>query len=901
MAVNFNPFSFFQGVDAPPEINLFDHLGDLLARNEYRKACNIAIHILKNTNLLNNDIPRFYEQLNTLIPNLNRDQFERVKSHLQPLLDHSAERVNEQYMLAMTLGRKEVDLQPIHRFDPNGQNENIREFSQYFEAMDYFAKALQLVRSMGGDELEVRTAMYQLLIRSYLHTGIYVNCLIYLHNNRRYDDFERVLGDVLVWVQSMEGGIFAREYGDQARAVVKRILDNDIQGRMNGIINQFFEEVDERIPLQGPRHNYTRLQDLRVHRGEHLGRIGAEVEDHNRNEYIHRMRAFQGGFTSHIRSFFQHLFNEARGFLKPLPCDVDIRLIGAAGRDEFFDFSSLKIMVLIDEERAGIRDFLAMILQFIELQVRSFGETPVEIQFTAIEGGNQLGLCFDRSFRVGDQDKLVRTPRDMAELQQNIASADGDYPTAQQMTLQSQTIHLNAEGDNGTPLFQRFQRELRNRLTDDAHNTQLTNAQYLALSYIRKNASRFCNYRLPVETLNTINLKNDMILPITSLLSTLGLIWDIPATNSLDIIDALLAQNRITDRTHGLMKFAVAKLYEIRLRNHERHSQRNDHLHPAVEGERHIIEIDWLVLFPIYDSLRKIFPRRWCGNHPCERDVDRLNQLFDRFDSVDILVNEMVHTKWGFGYFPAIKAIVSNLVGRNAADGDHIALLNTLTLSYYRNCFVQEYCRELREKRRNVLAGQMASVALVRENHAINAFGLNGDGNHVLQSTIDLSNRVIFLIPERDGQFRSLTTLRLAHNQIRELPRALTNCRRLRELDISHNRLASLPDEIGSLEQLRTLRLQHNRLRTIPASFSNLRLERVDLAHNELCALPDGFRFVDQWMHPRLQEVDLRGNLLPDTYRDRFTGVNDFQFDPQNRTVTRRVQVASSQLLRDFL
>lgn len=105
--------------------------------------------------------------------------------------------------------------------------------------------------------------------------------------------------------------------------------------------------------------------------------------------------------------------------------------------------------------------------------------------------------------------------------------------------------------------------------------------------------------------------------------------------------------------------------------------------------------------------------------------------------------------------------------------------------------------------------------------------------------TVDLSNNLISLIPNRFCTLRNLRALNLSGNNLEFLPVGFAQLRQLEELLLAHNQLAELRDNFGELSKLEILDISHNRLAVLPDSVANFkRLEEFNLRGNRLKELP---------------------------------------------------------------
>lgn len=132
------------------------------------------------------------------------------------------------------------------------------------------------------------------------------------------------------------------------------------------------------------------------------------------------------------------------------------------------------------------------------------------------------------------------------------------------------------------------------------------------------------------------------------------------------------------------------------------------------------------------------------------------------------------------------------------------------------------------------------------------------DTTTILDTILDLSDKVLTSIPSSVYRYRRLKTLHLAYNQFSWLPAKIGQLRTLQVLNLSQNQLTSLPTEIGQLFNLTELNLSQNQLTSLPSEIGQLtNLRELNLSENQLTSLP-----VEIEQLKNLRELYLSGNPI---------------------------------------
>ena len=131
------------------------------------------------------------------------------------------------------------------------------------------------------------------------------------------------------------------------------------------------------------------------------------------------LRSFQAHVTEKFRDLFQIFLEDAFVVLGEPPCAYDIRAIGSVGREEPCLYSDLEFFILIESE--AHRDYFINLLQFLELQIMSLGETESqEIVFSCLDKKNVKGFYLDKGSSPLEISDLMGPPQEMATLQKRV-------------------------------------------------------------------------------------------------------------------------------------------------------------------------------------------------------------------------------------------------------------------------------------------------------------------------------------------------------------------------------------------------------------------------------------------------------------------------------------------------
>ncbi|KAM0673440.1 Toll-like receptor 1 [Gurleya vavrai] len=103
-----------------------------------------------------------------------------------------------------------------------------------------------------------------------------------------------------------------------------------------------------------------------------------------------------------------------------------------------------------------------------------------------------------------------------------------------------------------------------------------------------------------------------------------------------------------------------------------------------------------------------------------------------------------------------------------------------------------------------------------------------------------LNDNKINTIDRNIGKLKFLAWIDLTRNRLSSLPKEISNLKNLSGLGLSENNFEEIPECVYSLHALKKFGFFANKLRTISPSISNLiNLTKIDLSNNKITSLPD--------------------------------------------------------------
>ena len=495
----------------------------------------------------NFDFEKTFEYLFTLFPHLNNANFGNLLKCLKGIekgkpsfLDLTANYPEHQYQLSLLLG------------------EELHKQQASLQAMDCFAKAIKIgeIRKDEKSQKEAHFKASKLLLdcikNRFLTVDSFKQKLQIARGTAKVAEFSKHLEGVnklRKFCPRLEGSNYIDELFKQARDVLN---EKGALGNFNPFIGMIAAERDKPVPpvktFITEKYNYG------------LSKYRSVFNDIIN---IQDVRGFQSKVTEELRNFFAMFLEDAFLVLGEPPCDYDFRAIGSIGREEPCLFSDLEFFILIQSEEH--RAYFTTLIEFLELQVMSLGETAgTEIVFTCLGNKNSSGFHFDSGGNPRLKPELMNTPEKLAALHLDLPQTSPlDLPSVSSNQI-LKSISLLKEANNS--LYSEYQKS-KNIILDKGEKKKLRQERALQLFQTRM---VFFKEAWPASELpNPIHLKNHFVQFINFLLADLALYWGVEATNTLDIIDELTQKKVFTAKTHKILREAVSTIYRLRLRLHQ--------------------------------------------------------------------------------------------------------------------------------------------------------------------------------------------------------------------------------------------------------------------------------------------------------------------------------------------
>ena len=372
------------------------------------------------------------------------------------------------------------------------------------------------------------------------------------------------------------------------------------------------------------------------------------------NPHPTAVRNFQRDITQQFKDFLRLIVQHAFAICGPAPCKYDIRLMGSFGREEPCSFSDLELMILIQQE--SHRDFFVKLAECLTILLASLGEDPqIGLVFTCIMTEKPKGLHIDTGLNPYKNIKLIGTPDELATL----AMSDEGNPGSPGHVVRRSISLENNYNSSGATLFDQFERQIKQSLDLPIDKPiRFVKAQELIRERIDHNVFEGDGFKQvwkePIQFDATLNLKKQYTQLLNLLLADLAHCWRIAATNSIDIIDALIKTTALSEASGELIKEAVSSIYFIRIRIHDKCGKQDEEcfncddftlssqqaLKQLEKAEQQLLtNIYWLIIHPLYHCLETVLEIPQINSLPQHylRDHQELGFTARYFSKVDIL------------------------------------------------------------------------------------------------------------------------------------------------------------------------------------------------------------------------------------------------------------------------
>lgn len=327
------------------------------------------------------------------------------------------------------------------------------------------------------------------------------------------------------------------------------------------------------------------------------------------------VRSIQKRAFENFKVLFNRLLEDALTILGDAPCLYDIRAMGSVGREEPCPYSDLEFMILIQDARH--LPYFEKLVDILGLQVAFLAENQEKTFFVFPSAPNIHGFHFDFLWPLKD---LIKTPEAMAQYQdlKKVGSKDREDMMLH-MILKTISLASNCPSSG---LYLEYQRHLETTLSRETRAFQM-------ILDDKRDYLRFWPNGFNLEW-NEIDVKEQYVKYLNHLLSSMALFFGVTATNTLDVVDALVEKGIFTEISGLILKQSVVDIYSIRVRLHTSGKGQNEiaTCNPINfqldSSEKFSLEkAFWLVISPLYRCLKDI------------SNIEEFKRTFQKFDLLE--------------------------------------------------------------------------------------------------------------------------------------------------------------------------------------------------------------------------------------------------------------------------
>ncbi|MGR3973823.1 MAG: ankyrin repeat domain-containing protein [Candidatus Rhabdochlamydia sp.] len=570
------------------------------------------------------DRPQLYEYIFLLFPLMTGKSVGQFFDCLQKLSQYTAHLPEQQQQLAFHL----ADYFKKSAFEHNVALKDT--FPIYLQAMDYLGKAIQISASRHAHEkasclllegIKILTTSSRIGIKDRL-------------------DRAKSLGDINKFKEAIEDlhSIESFCWGETGQSLMQNLYDEATE-----IMNQILPASEH--PLHPHRMAIKKGCD-RAYKNDLLEK---QMDVYPTEKYLKALTIFRATFsqitdetsisgektTQALRTLVKVFLKDAFLVLGAPPCHYDIRAMGSAGREELCCFSDLEVMILIKNKE--YINYFERLLQFLDLQIRSLGETAsihFMLAFSCIHTKNPSG--FNLEINPTCIQEYIQTPESLAELQKKV---EEDPATLSHMALFSISL------DQNTPILFDNYRQLIKAAFLETRDQNVMFGKAQALRFIQ---ARVGDYRHLSHLEDVTDLKKNYAHPLNLLLGDIALYWNIAETNTDKIIQAFEANKIFSEESCALLREFCQGVYWIRLKLHAHYQEQKEegyltgemsqHKYVLSAQEKTILERGKAVILkPLYSLLTSVFQ-----SVSLEEQNDRFASTFSKVDLAQVALQDLL-------------------------------------------------------------------------------------------------------------------------------------------------------------------------------------------------------------------------------------------------------------------
>lgn len=125
-------------------------------------------------------------------------------------------------------------------------------------------------------------------------------------------------------------------------------------------------------------------------------------------------------------------------------------------------------------------------------------------------------------------------------------------------------------------------------------------------------------------------------------------------------------------------------------------------------------------------------------------------------------------------------------------------------------------------------------------------------------TSLDLSSRSLYEIPDVYLSFKNLKELNLSDNHLNKIPGSVGDFKDLKYLYLSKNNFKRIPEFVYYLPNLKILDLSNNKIEYIDSNIMKIKtLEELNLSYNYISNLPSSIKQLDN-----LKSLEIQGNKI---------------------------------------